>query len=346
MKRFESRSSALLDITLLADGLRRFIHDNCGSAATLADLRESDGHAGLTFLFDIVEADGARAGYVIKLPPAGVRRRGNTDVYRQAPLLRALYSAGLPVPAVPWAEAGDDNHWFGLPFIVMERLPGHTFFVWDPAPGVPRDQATATHYWRLAVSTLARLHGFDWQRHLADWEAAQDLSGEITRWERIYAQAPDPAWRAAAAVTERVLLDSQPDGRPIGLFHGDYQPGNCLYHEGALSGVIDWELSGIGAQLLDVGWLAMIADTSVWTPGWMPLHPLPQEEIRAIYRAESGRDDRDIDWYQALANYRLACISCLNVKLHRTGQRHDPIWEHNARSVLPMFARAQALVSG
>jgi len=335
-----------LNIDTLADGLRRFVHDHCGTAAEPANLTESDGHAGLTFLFDIVEAGGTTSGHVIKLPPAGVKRSGNTDVYRQAPLLRALHAAGLPVPAVPWADSSADNPWFGLPFIIMEKLPGHTFFVWDPGPGVPRDEATATHYWRCAVTTLARLHAFDWQRHLADWETPQDLAGEIRRWERIYAQAPEPAWSAAAAVTERALLDSLPDGQPVGLFHGDYQPGNCLFHDGVLSGVIDWELSGIGAQLLDVGWLSMIADQTIWTPGWMPLHPPTQAEIRTIYQAESGRDGQALDWYQALANYRLACIACLNVKLHRKGQRHDPIWEHNARSVMPMFARAQALVAG
>ena len=142
-----------------------------------------------------------------------------------------------------------------------------------------------------------------------------------------------------------MLLDALPPGTPQGLFHGDYQPGNCLYDAGRLVGVIDWEISGIGAQLLDLGWLAMIADASIWTAGWMPLNPLPRAEILSIYEQESGRDARALDWYQALANYRLACIACLNVKLHRTGRRHDPVWEHNARSVLPMYARAQALVA-
>ena len=149
-----------MNIDELADGLRQFIRVQCGSAARLDALRESDGHAGLTFLFDIVEANDLRRGYVIKLPPRGVKRHGNTDVYRQAPLLRALHTAGLPVPAVPWADAGEDNP-FTLPYLVMERLPGHTFFVWDPAPAVPRDPAVTTQYWRAAGGPLARLHAGD-----------------------------------------------------------------------------------------------------------------------------------------------------------------------------------------
>ncbi|MEQ8492668.1 MAG: phosphotransferase, partial [Gammaproteobacteria bacterium] len=201
------------------------------------------------------------------------------------------------------------------------------------------------HYWTQAVETLAALHAFDWQARLPDWEAPVALADEITRWERIYAQAPEPAWITAAEATERALLDTLPDGAPVGLFHGDYQPGNCLYDGARLRGVIDWELSGIGAQLLDLGWLLMIADSTVWTPGWMPLHPPSGARITALYTAARGSDGADIPWYHALANYRLACIACLNVKLHRKGQRHDPIWENNARSVLPMFERAQGLVA-
>jgi len=332
-----------MDPADIEPGLRAFLRDAAGSTAELANLRVSDGHAGLTFLFDLVEG-ATRRGYVIKLPPRGVKRRGNTDVYRQAPLLRALHGAGLPVPAVPWAY--DDNPWFDLPFIVMERLPGYTFFVWDPAPGVSRDPTHGAQVWDDCIRTLAALHAFDWRQHLAGWEAPQDLAHEITRWERIYAQAPEPEWIVAAEAAERALLDSLPDGTPVGLFHGDYQPGNCLYMDGRLSGVIDWELSGIGAQMLDLGWLAMCCDPRNWTPGWTPLHAPSVARLAAVYAEASGRDVSALPWYQALAGYRLASISCLNVKLHRKGQRHDPIWEHNGRSVLPMFNLACQLVAG
>lgn len=324
-------------------GLRGFVQATFGTSAALLSLTESDGHAGLTFLFTVRHAERTQ-DYVIKLPPKGVRRHGNTDVLRQAPLLRALHADGLPVPDVPWAH--DDNPWFEVPFIVMERLPGRTFFVWAPAPATPRDVTTCTRFWEQSAQTLARLHAFDWRGRLVNWEEPASLEGEITRWERIYAQAPEPAWIAAAEATERRLLDSLPQAPAQGLFHGDYQPGNCLYEGGRLVGVIDWELSGLGAHLLDLGWLAMIGDPLNWTPGWQPLHPPPTARLRACYVEAGGRDDPELPWYQALAGYRLACITCLNVKLHRKGQRHDPIWENNARSVLPMLARAQALIAG
>ncbi len=275
-----------MDIAEVETGLRAFIVDQIGSAARLENLLESDGHAGLTFLFEVCDAGGATSAYVIKLPPKGVKLKGNTDVYRQAPLLRALKADGLPVPEVPWAY--QDNPWFEVPFIVMERLPGRTFFVWDPSPDLPLGATRCAQMWEQCTLWLARLHGFDWRSRLDGWEQPASLEREITRWERIYAQAPEAAWIKAAEATERALLDSLPDGTPVGLFHGDYQPGNCLYQDGALSGIIDWELSGIGAQLLDVGWLSMIVDPLMWTPGWMPRHPLPLTRVREIYAAESG----------------------------------------------------------
>jgi len=331
-----------MNIDALRPGLEDFISAEMGSAARLSSVLESDGHAGLTFLFEVNEGNAHRR-YVIKLPPSGVKLRGNTDVYRQAPLLRALKQAGLEVPDVPWAFR--ENPWFDVPFIVMERLPGRTFFVWDPDPLLPVAAADCARMWQQAVVWMARLHAFDWHRHLPDWETPTSLVREITRWEKIYAQAPDDNWLRAAEKTERALLDSVPEGTPLGLFHGDYQPGNCLFDGDEFVGVIDWELSGIGAQLLDVGWLSMVADTRVWTPGWLPLMPPTPTRIGEIYCAESGRDAAILPWFEALAAYRLAAISCLNVKLHRRGQRHDPMWENNARSVMPMFERAQNLIA-
>lgn len=332
-----------MELADVRGGLEAFIHDECGSTARLDQLAESDGHAGLTFLFDVAQTSGVRQGYVIKLPPSGVKRSGNTDVYRQAPLLRALKQAGHPVPEVPWAC--DDNRWFDVPFIIMERLPGRTFFVWDPMPELAATPADCTRYWEQCTTWLARLHAFDWQRHLPTWEAPASLASEISRWDRIFAKAPEPAWIAAAEATQAAVLDTLPDGQPVGLFHGDYQPGNCLYDGEDFVGIIDWELSGIGAQLLDIGWLLMVADSANWAPQWQPHHPIPATRIREIYAAEGGRDDDMIPWYQALAGYRLGCITCLNVRLHRQGQRHDPMWEMNGLSVMSMFRRAQELVA-
>ena len=34
-----------------------------------------------------------------------------------------------------------------------------------------------------------------------------------------------------------------------------------------------------------------------------------------------------LDWYRALAAYRLACITAYYFERHRTGKRRNPAWE-------------------
>jgi aminoglycoside phosphotransferase (APT) family kinase protein len=328
----------------LRDNLQTFIHDRIGAEYELAGLHESDGHAGLTFLFETRrKGEHDVAGrYVLKIPPAGVARRGNTDVYRQAPLLRALHAAGLPVPDVPYAD--ENEHWFGVPFIVMERLPGRVFFVWDPHASFTRDKEGTESLWRQCVEALPRIHRFDWRTHLKDWQAPEPLEEQVRRWRKIYLHSPEPRWIEQAEEVEQLLLKTLPEADPIGVFHGDYQPGNVLYDQARLTGIIDWELAGIGAQLLDIGWLMMAADRHNWVDEWCSIHPPAPAELRAIYEAGMGRSYADIPWYQAFAGFRLGSIGCLNVKLHRKGQRHDPIWEMMALTLSNMFERARQLL--
>jgi aminoglycoside phosphotransferase (APT) family kinase protein len=325
----------------VAGHLDRFVAAHYGSSAAVEGLQVMEaGHAGLTFGFRVVEGRGARqlARLVLKLSPPGVRRAGNTDVFRQAPLLRALHAAGLPVPDVPWA--GADEAWFGTPFVMMEFLPGIPFFVWQPDARFDRLPQAVAPLWEQCIDALVRLHRFDWRRDLPDWERPIAPHDEVARWDRIAAKAPEPSWLDAAQRVRAALLDRVPASPGPTLVHGDYQPGNVLYDGGHLSGIIDWELASIGSPLLDVGWLMMLADPLSWRPDWRPQCPLTPRTIALRYGAEPAA----MAWWQALAGYRLGAISCLNVHLHRSGRRRDPVWERFAATIPTMFARAAALL--
>ncbi|MBC9882159.1 phosphotransferase family protein [Bradyrhizobium sp. INPA01-394B] len=329
----------------LLERVRRFIQRERGGGYAVAhfDVME-DGHAGLTYGFDLCDAKGEAAGrYVLKLAPAGVARRGNTDVYRQAPLLRALKGAGVPVPDVPWASP--DEEALGVPFIIMERLPGRVFMSWQPHESFPRDPVRLRDIWLQAANLLAKVHRVDWRRHLAGWEEPRPLSLELDRWTTVLRHAQEPEWHIAGTSLGSALAACMPDGDPVGLVHGDFQPGNILYENERANAVIDWELASIGAQGLDVGWLLMMLDPLAWHPDWRPVAPVGKEELLAAYRRAGGPDEARLEWYQALAQYRLGSIACLNVKLHRTGKRTDPIWERFALSIPSLFARGLDLVT-
>jgi len=325
----------------LASPLQRFVQAHYGAQAEVKGLQVMEaGHAGLTFGFAVAARSDARVlvRLVLKLSPPGVRRSGNTDVFRQAPLLRALHTAGLPVPDVPWA--GADERWFGTPFVMMERLPGLPFFVWQPDPRFDLSPDLVRMLWQQCIDALVQLHRFDWQRHLPDWEKPTPLRDEITRWDGILAKAPEPAWLVAGQQVRELLLAHMPKDSPPGLVHGDYQPGNVLYEAGRMSGIIDWELASIGSPLLDLGWVMMLADSQSWHSDWKPLCPLTPQAIAAHY----GAAGPELPWWQALAGYRLGAISCLNVHLHRSGRRPDATWERFALAIPRMFARAAALL--
>jgi aminoglycoside phosphotransferase (APT) family kinase protein len=323
----------------LAARLGRLIESECGVGVRVANLGTmEDGHAGLTFGFDVLGVAGDKLGsYVLKLAPVGVTRRGNTDVYRQAPLLRALKAAGLPVPSVPWASADGDA--LGTPFIVMERLPGRVFLVWEPHSSFPRDQTQLRDVWLQAAQMLARLHKVDWQTSLPDWEKPRPLSQELDFWTPLLRHAQEGEWLVAGTELRTLLAAHRPDDYSVGIVHGDFQPGNILYLNGRAEGLIDWELTSIGSQGLDVGWLLMMSDSRAWDPTWQPVAPVSREELIDAYREAGGPALFHIDWYQALASYRLGAIACLNVKLHRTGKRTDTLWERFAPSISSLFAR-------
>lgn len=330
-----------LDAAQLSARLERYLGTATNTACRVEHFGVmADGHAGLTFGFDL--RGGRDGSYILKVGPPGVPRRGSTDVFRQAPLLRALHAEGLPVPAVPWAEAGEEA--LGVPFIVMERLPGRTFIVWEPHHSFGMDRETIRSLWLQDIRVLARLHRVDWRARLAGWEAPFTLQGELDRWGSILRHALDPSWLDAGQRLASALAEQVPDGQPIGLVHGDFQPGNSLYDDGRLTGIIDWDLAGIGAQGCDVGWLLMTVDPAAWAEGWRPVAPVLRDELIDVYRDAGGPALQDLAWYQAFSQFKLGAIACLNVKLHRDGRRHDPIWERFATSIATLFGRGETLL--
>lgn len=325
----------------LTAGLTRLAQRELSPAARVVHVAPmADGHAGLTFGFSVTDSGRARLGdYVLKLAPSGVKREGNTDVYRQAPLLTALHQAGMPVPAVRWASPDEDL--LGTPFIVMERLPGRVFVIWEPHASFGADPEVLATLWHQAAAALARIHQLDWRTALAGWESPRPLVQEAGRWGRVLRHAQDPAWLAVGLRVETALLSRVPPEAPVGLVHGDYQPGNVLYQNRQVTGVIDWELASIGAQGLDVGWLLMMADPTAWTDTWRPCGPPSTAALLDTYVKAGGPAVWYLGWFQAFAAYRMAAIACLNVKLHRTGRRPDPLWDRFAPAISCLFRWAE-----
>lgn len=333
----------LVDLGDLQARLAAWVAAHHGEGAFVEGLEVMPGHAGLSFGFRVVDAGGGLVeDLVLRVPPRGVRRRGNTDVLRQVPLLQAMRRCGVPVPEVRWW--GDDERWFDVPYTMVTRLPGATYNVRVPSWG--GDAATCAAVFGQAVDALARVHLVDWRTELADWEEPRALLDEIRFWDPILAKAAQPEWVAVGERTRDLLLDRLPADPAVGVFHGDFQTNNLLFHSGSLVAVLDWEIAGIGAQLLDLGWLMMMNDAASWAdPEGLERVP-PFTELVARYAERTGRavSMDDMAFFRALSGYRFGVISGLNVMLHRTGKRPDPEWERIAPSVPYLFGRAAELL--
>ncbi|MGE0822580.1 MAG: phosphotransferase family protein [Candidatus Binatia bacterium] len=335
-----------VELPILQQQLQKFAQAHYGKEAVVSQVEVMPGHAGLSFGFrvDYQEAGQTRnESLVMRIPPKGVRQSGNTDVLRQVPLLRALKQHDVPVPTVRWS--GDDLQWFEVPYIMVERLPGRTFRFADPDPSFDLSPQAVASRFRQIVRALVRTHQLDWQKDLAGWETPRSLEEEIRFWDPILAKGAEPQWITQGEEVRDLLLQRIPQDAPIGLFHGDFQGSNFLFDGDTLNAVLDWEISGIGGQLLDLGWLIVFADPASWTGQCSPIATVPSaEQIVAWYEEDMQHKVKDVAWFRALAGYRFGAISCFNVMLHRRGKRHDPEWEVIAPSIPFLFGRAKEMV--
>lgn len=327
----------------LARALQTYLQGLLGVGAEVRSLEAMpDGHAGLTYGFELARRGQPLKAFILKLGPEGVRRSGSTDIFRQVKLLRALHAAGYPAPALPWAGAEDEP--FGAPFIAMERLAGRTFIVWEPSAALLEAPDDLPDLWLATARAMGQLHGFEWRRDLTAWETPTTLGVELSRWETLLRHTQDETWLALGTTLLAGLRRAVPEPLAIGLIHGDFQPGNVLFDKGRLTGVIDWDLAGIGPQGTDIGWLLMMADLDGWAEGWKPMAPPPRAALLDAYWQAGGTERADLGWYQAFAHFRLAAIAGLNLKLHRDGRRPDPIWEKFAPSIPVLLRRGGVLL--
>ena len=63
-----------------------------------------------------------------------------------------------------------------------------------------------------------------------------------------------------------------------------------------------------------------------------------------MYEQAWGASLPDLGWYRALAAYKFAIITGLNLSLHRRGKRPDPQWEVIKLSMTTLTERALELL--
>ena len=172
---------------------------------------------------------------------ANLRSDPHVAVHEYA-LLRLLHSAGLPVPRPRHAD--ESATIVPVPCLVIEFIEGQA--ITEPS------QLTAplTEFTRQLAAPLAQLHAAAFT--LADAPYLAEIAAIAARRVQTWPSAPDeslsePAIRTALARVWPPPLRNQPV-----LLHGDFWPGNTLWRDGTLVGVVDWEDAVLGDPLHDL----------------------------------------------------------------------------------------------
>lgn len=335
-----------LELDELEQRLGPFVQDRYADpAARVHGVHKMPGHAGFAYGFTVASG-GREESWFLRLPPPDVNWKGTADVLRQVTVLSALDGTDVPHCSVRWSGGeGAELQWFGRPYFVVPKLEGDVLRIGPGEWGERLDDAARLQLGREVMTALAGIHRLDW-RQLSYLGDPIPFADDVTRWDRLVERAADPERLAGATDVRRLLLEKVPTDAPIGVFHGDFQTANLFCStDGHLQAVIDFELTGIGATLNDVGWICTFSDPEAWHKGEgeRPMF-LDPDTLVSLYESAWGEPLPDLSWYRALAAYKFAAISGFNLMLHRRGKRDDPLWETTRLSMTPLIDRALALL--
>jgi aminoglycoside phosphotransferase (APT) family kinase protein len=124
----------------------------------------------------------------------------------------------------------------------------------------------------------------------------------------------DPATLGVADLAEWLQSNLPPEGEP-GIMHGDPHLSNVLLRRDKpeLAAFVDWEMCTIGDPLLDLGWVLITwpLNTNAITAG-AALAALgglaSRKELLDAYWAAGGRQTSRLDWYTAMACFKLGIV--------------------------------------
>ena len=269
------------------------------------------GKSNLTF-----ELTSAAGALILRRPPSGELLPSAHDMGREARIQRALEGTSVPVPKIVLTEPAADL--LGVPFYVMEKVPGH--IIRDELPdGYAQTPAEKLALTDALVDVLADLHAVDPEAiGLGDYGRPHGyLERQLRRWNGQWEKSKT---HEVAAVDElgAQLVTLRPESQRASIVHGDYRLDNCLMalaDPARVAAVLDWELSTLGDPLTDLGlllfyWREPGEDKPALTPAVTQNPGFPgRSHLAERYARRTGARLDDIAFYEAFAHFKFAVIA-------------------------------------
>lgn len=261
------------------------------------------------------------ANLILRLPPTAGAMLDGHDVIAQAHIYQALYE--LPgVPPVPKVVfTCEDVSVIGVPFFVMERVPGesvHDLNLQDWFTGAA--DSVRSEMCRLWISTFANLARLSPLDALGPSISPDD---DARRWHR-FAQAANSA--QLVRQFDRLLSRPAPLSGPASIVHGDTKLSNLMWHNFRVAAVLDWEMALNGEPLSDLGYLLYgFASRHHGATRAQKLSGMyTREQVIAQWCEVSGRPAQGIEWHEIAQIGKICAIIAEGVNLYVTGRSTDP----------------------
>jgi len=280
-----------------------------GAAGPFAYERIAGGRSNLTY--SVTDSAGNR--WALRRPPMGKALGSAHDMGREHRVVSALGPTEVPVATI--AGYCTDESVNEAPFYLMDFLSGPILRLRADADAFP-DESDRRAIGERVVDTLVTIHSLDPDAiGLGDLGKKEDyVARQLRRWQGQWEGSKTREIPLVEAVHDR-LLERIPEQGPAAIVHGDYRLDNMILEDsGEVAAVVDWELCTLGDPLADVGLLLVYwaeeGDTllPLFEPATMAPGFPSRDEVRERYAERSGRDLSEIDFFVALAYWKLAII--------------------------------------
>lgn len=217
------------------------------------------GFANETTLFKLADKDGqiwdlvARASIDLEL---GIDGR---DIGGEFFLLRYLYQGGVTVAEPIWLER--DGQRYGARFLVTRKVEGNNFGTVVQAQRLSSSQiqSLATELAKIHTLPLEQAHP-DLRRSQIDTRlvgvsTTEAVSDYLERWIRLWRKTGLENSPTVEATMKWLRTNLPQIGDVPVLVHGDYGLHNIVIQGDRIGGVLDWEMSHLGASAEDIAGL-------------------------------------------------------------------------------------------